>query len=290
MASVPASAASASRSKRVFITGGASGFGRALAERYTRAGHRVCIGDIHEERGRETLRKLRETEERAEFVHCDVTRDEHFASAAAFLDERWGGVDVVINNAGVAVAGAIAETPMADWAWIVDINLLGVVRGCRTFAPRMAKQKSGQIINVSSMAGLIHPPTMAAYNATKAAVVALSETLAVELAPDNIRVSVVCPGFFRTNLVESLRTSNEHARKMTSKLVDKAERDADDVADYTFRAAEKGDFHILPHPEGQRVWALKRLSPWRIYERILRDRTKRMRSPADAGLTAARRR
>jgi len=263
--------------KRVFITGGASGFGRALAERYTRAGHRVCIGDVHEERGRATLAALREVEKRAEFRRCDVTRDEDFEAVADFLGSEWGGVDVVINNAGVAAAGTIGETPMVDWRWIVDINLLGVVRGCRTFAPRLSAQKSGQIINISSMAGLIAPPTMAAYNTTKAAVVALSETLAVELAPDGVRVSVVCPGFFRTNLTESLKTENPRARKLMSKLVDEAERSADDIADYTFHAAEKGEFHILPHPEGRSIWALKRLAPWSVYARILKQRTLKMR-------------
>lgn len=271
---------SASR-KRVFITGGASGFGRALAERYTRAGHRVCIGDIHDERGQETLALLRRTDPDARYERCDVTRDDDLEAIAQTLDDAWGGVDVVINNAGVAAAGSIGETPMADWRWIVDINLLGVVRGCRTFAPRLVKRGAGQIINVASMAGLIHPPTMAAYNTTKAAVVALSETLAVELGVAGVRVSVVCPGFFRTNLTESLKTESPHARKIMSKLVDKAPRDADDIADFTFRAAEKGEFHILPHPEGQRIWALKRLSPWKIYERVLRNRTMKMRGPLD---------
>jgi NAD(P)-dependent dehydrogenase (short-subunit alcohol dehydrogenase family) len=272
-------------SKRVFITGGASGFGEALGVRYAQAGHRVCIGDIQQERGDAALEKITRASQAGRrgkdhepfYVSCDVTSEAAVVAAADALEERWGGVDVVINNAGVAAAGAIDQISEDDWTWIVAINLLGVARGCRVFAPRLTRQKSGTIVNVSSMAGLIHPPTMAPYNATKAAVVALSETLAVELGPENIQVSVVCPGFFRTNLVESLRTTNDYARKMTDKLVNQADRNADDIADVTFRAVERGDFHILPHPEGRAIWALKRMVPWKVYEKILASRTAKMR-------------
>src|SRR3546814_13789456 len=97
------------------------------------------------------------------------------------MGEQFGGVDLLFNNAGVAQSGPIDETTMDDWQWIVDINLLGVVRGCRVFTPLMKTQGSGVIVNIASMAGLIHPPQMAAYNTTKAAVVALSETLKAEL-------------------------------------------------------------------------------------------------------------
>jgi NAD(P)-dependent dehydrogenase (short-subunit alcohol dehydrogenase family) len=276
-------------SQRVFITGGASGFGEALAIRYAQAGHRVCIGDLHTERGEAALAKIlragqrggdhggRGADHQPFFVVCDVTDEAQMIAAADALDDRWGGVDVVINNAGVAAAGAIDQVSEDDWAWIVGINLLGVARGCRVFAPRLVRQKSGTIVNVASMAGLIHPPTMAPYNATKAAVVALSETLAVELGPEGIQVSVVCPGFFRTNLVESLRTTNDHARKLTDKLVNQADRNADDIAEVTFRAIERGDFHILPHPEGRAIWTMKRMVPWKVYAKVLGSRTAKMR-------------
>ena len=262
--------------KRIFITGGASGFGKALAQRYARAGYRVCIGDVHEARGEEAVSALCRAGHDALFIRCDVTQEADLVAVAAELDRAWGGVDVVVNNAGVAAGGGIAETPLEDWAWIVDINLLGVVRGCKAFTPVFRRQGGGTFVNVSSMAGLIHPPMMSAYNATKAAVVALSETLAVELARDGVRVSVVCPGFFRTNLTETMRTTNPDVAKMTGKLVNQAVRDADDIADYTFRAVSRGDFHVLPHPEGRAIWALKRLSPWAAYVRVLKNRTQRM--------------
>ncbi|MDB4941544.1 MAG: Oxidoreductase, short chain dehydrogenase/reductase family [Labilithrix sp.] len=262
--------------KRIFVTGGASGFGRALAERWARAGYRVCIGDIHEQRLEETLKILRGYGVTAHALRCDVTKDEDLAAAARWLQENWGGVDVVVNNAGVAVGGGITETTMDDWRWIVDINLLGVVRGCRTFTPLFRKQGSGRFVNVASLAGLVHAPMMSAYNATKAAVVALSETLAVELADDGIMVSVVCPSFFRTNLTETMRAGTPDVAALTDKLVNKSKFSADEIADLTFRSVQRGEMHVLPHTEAKAAWAAKRALPFSMFLTILKKSTARM--------------
>jgi len=266
----------ASSQKRIFITGGASGFGRALAERWARAGYRVCIGDIHDERGKETLASLRALGATAHSLRCDVTKEEDLEAAAAWLKENWGGVDVVVNNAGVAIGGGITEISLDDWRWIVDINLLGVVRGCKIFTPMFRAQGQGRFINVSSMAGLIHPPMMSAYNATKAAVVAISETLRVELAGDGIDVTVVCPSFFRTNLTETMRSGNADTARITDRLVNKAKRGADEIAELTFRGVERGDFHVLTHTDGKVAWMLKRLAPFSVYAKAITHNTKRM--------------
>lgn len=266
----------ASSQKRIFVTGGASGFGRALAERWARAGYHVCIGDIHDERLAETLASLRKLGATAHALRCDVTKEEDLEAAAAWLVESWGGVDVVVNNAGVAIGGSITEIPLEDWRWIIDINLLGVVRGCRTFTPIFQKQKSGRFVNVSSMAGLIHPPMMSAYNATKAAVVAISETLRVELEGDGIGVTVVCPSFFRTNLTETMRAGNADTARITQKLVNEAKRGADEIAELTFRGVQRGDFHVLTHPDGKVAWMLKRLAPFSLYARAITHNTRRM--------------
>ncbi len=260
-------------SKRIFITGGASGLGRALAERYAREGWRVCIGDLNEARGQETIKALGGS---AHFLRCDVTSEEDLSAAASWLDQNWGGVDVVVNNAGVAAAGAIDDMSITDWKWIVDVNLLGVVRGCKVFTPLFKRQKSGYFINVSSLSGLVHMPMMAAYSATKAAVVAISETLKLELEEHGIGVSVVCPAFFRTNLAESLRTGDSHLEQVTRKLVERAVVGADEIADYTYRGVERGDFHILPHREGRVAWMLKRLTPYSVYLGAMRKAAKKM--------------
>ncbi|MDP3294050.1 MAG: SDR family NAD(P)-dependent oxidoreductase, partial [Nevskia sp.] len=142
---------------RVFITGGASGLGRALAEAYAGDGAKVCIGDINAARCAETLAALTALGATAHALPCNVTDEASLQAAADWLQTNWGGVDLVFNNAGVADAGGIDEMPIADWQWMIDINLLGVVRGCKVFTPMLKAQKSGHLINTASMAGLIHP-------------------------------------------------------------------------------------------------------------------------------------
>jgi NAD(P)-dependent dehydrogenase (short-subunit alcohol dehydrogenase family) len=260
--------------KRVFITGGASGLGRALAERYARAGWRVCVGDIHAARGAETAAALKAAGATAEFLHCDVTRDEDVDAAAAWLERTWGGVDVAFNNAGVAVSGPVEDVPLADWRWIVDVNLLGVVRGCRTFAALFKRQGHGHLVNTASMAGLVHPPLMGPYNATKAAVVALSETLHVELAPHGVAVSVVCPTFFRTNLLETARCPDPKQRERAARLVAESPRGADQIADVVFRGVARRRFRILTETEGRAAWAMKRWLPYPLFARLLARRVR----------------
>jgi NAD(P)-dependent dehydrogenase (short-subunit alcohol dehydrogenase family) len=263
--------------KRIFITGGASGLGRALALRYARDGWRVCIGDIHEERGAETLAALRAGGAGgAHFLRCDVTTEEDFAAAVAWLDQHWGGVDIVVNNAGVAASGGIAESPIADWKWIVDINLLGVVRGCHAFTPLFRRQHSGHFVNVASIAGLIHPPMMSAYCATKAAVVALSETLYLELSPDGIAVSVVCPAFFRTNLHETQRAATPQLEQLTQKLVGGAKLGAEEIADRVFQGVQRRELHILTHTDSRVLWMIKRMLPTQLYVRMMERATRGM--------------
>ncbi|HET7231265.1 MAG TPA: SDR family oxidoreductase [Longimicrobium sp.] len=261
-------------SRRVFITGGASGLGRGLAERYARAGCRVCIGDVNDARGAETVASLGGE---AFYLRCDVRREEDLRAVAAELETRWGGVDVVVNNAGVAGAGAIEDVTLDDWAWIIDINLLGVVRGCRVFTPVFKRQRRGQFINVASMAGLLDVPLMSSYNATKAAVVSLSETLQNELEADGIRVSVVCPSFFRTNLNENVRAADPALRATVDRLLERGALPADEVIDRIFRGVEAGDFYVLPHPQGVRAWRMKRLLPRGAYRAIVRKEYGRMR-------------
>lgn len=255
---------------RVFVTGGASGLGRALAEGYAREGARVLIGDVNAERGEQTLAALRALQPEAHYLACDVTREQDLQAAAEWMQANWGGADLVINNAGVADMGPVEAMPLADWQWMVEINLLGVVRGCKAFIPMFKRQRGGVLLNIASMAGLVHPPFAGAYNATKAAVVALSETLKAELEPDGVRVSVACPAFFRTNLGESLRTRDPRYARWMKKLVDESTIDADSVARRIRAGVARGEFRILTHPQAKRFWLLKRLLPYRLYEAAMR--------------------
>jgi len=264
--------------RRVFITGGASGLGQALAIHYAAQGWRVLIGDLDRERCTETLAKLQTVSSTSKAVTCDVTREADLQASAKWLQEHWGGVDVVINNAGVAQMGGIADASEADWRWIVDINLLGVVRGCRVFTPMLRAQGGGQLVNIASMAGLVHMPHAAAYNATKAAVVALSETLQLELEADNIGVSVVCPAFFRTTLAQNMRASDPKLEAMTRRLVERARIGPDQIARQIFEGVQRGDTHILTHPEARRAWLLKRMLPYRLYLKLVRRQLARVQA------------
>jgi NAD(P)-dependent dehydrogenase (short-subunit alcohol dehydrogenase family) len=262
--------------RRIFITGGASGLGRALAERHARAGWRVCIGDLDVARCADALATIRAHSPGSHALACDVTREEDLQAAADWLRRVWGGVDVVVNNAGVAQMGGIAETSLADWQWAMDINVLGVVRGCKVFAPLLKAQGGGQLVNIASMAGLVHMPQASAYNASKAAVVALSETLQLELESDNIRVSVVCPAFFRTDLARNMRAANPALEGMTKRLVERARIGADEIADRIFEGMQRSDPHILTHPEAKRFWRMKRLLPHRLYLALMRRQLARV--------------
>ena len=165
--------------------------------------------------------------------------------------------------------------------WIIEINLKAVVRGCRQFVPLFKQQGQGQIINVASLAAVACAPLMSNYNVTKAGVVALSETLRHELSTYGIKVSVVCPSFFQTNLAESLRSPESGVDQTVQKLLAGGKLTAQDVADRTVKSAAKNQFMILPHPEGKIMWQVKKyLSP--IFNFALDTSGRKMRKKLEA--------
>lgn len=260
---------------RVLITGAASGLGRALALAWARRGARLAIADVNTARGLETLEQcLAAGAAEAIFRVLDVTRDADFAETADWARNAWGGMDVVVNNAGVAGGGRFETITEADWNWMLDINLLGVVRGCRAFTPLFKAQASGQFVNIASMAGLLNPPSMSNYNVAKAGVIALSETLAVELEPWNIRTLVVCPSYFQTNLNESLRTNDDLTRAALPRLLASSELSADDIAEGILQAVTRGETMYLPHARARDAHALKQRDPATFRAELIRQSRK----------------
>jgi NAD(P)-dependent dehydrogenase (short-subunit alcohol dehydrogenase family) len=260
--------------QRIFITGGASGLGFALAQICAKGGWQVCIGDRDIERGEAVIGSLQKWQPKAMFLPCDVTRMSDLEQVAKTLTEKWGGVDVVVNNAGVAQVGKISDTTLTDWQWIIDINLLGVVRGCKVFTPLFKQQGSGHFVNIASMAGLLDVPNMSAYNATKAAVVSLSETLQNELVKDNIHVTVVCPSFFKTNLNQGMRSTIDGIEQKVDKLMSSSKLNAVDIARLIMKAVNKKKSHVLPHRQGRLAWYMKRWLPRSWYQKLLYSRMK----------------
>ena len=248
--------------KHVLITGAASGLGRALALRFAKAGAHICIADINADGSQETLAMVKAAGSDGWIYSLDVRSPEQWQALAEEVSQRWGSIDVVINNAGVATGDRIDAGEWARWEWIIDINLKGVALGCRTFTPLMKKQGSGYFINVASLAGLMVAPSMASYNVTKAGVVALSETMHYELKPYGIGTTALCPGFFRTNLNVGMKTSDPDMLKFVDKVFESSALDADDVADAAYVSMQKNELICNPHPVGRRAYFVKRFLPW----------------------------
>ena len=237
--------------RRVLITGAASGLGLALVRALWARGDRVLATDLSEQRPAALPGAVG-------YLALDVRSDEDWERALQHVRDAWGGLDVLVNNAGVAAGGRIDVATMDEWHWIVEINLLGVVRGCRTFTPLLKEQGHGHIVNTASLAGLVHAPGMAAYNSVKAGVVALSETLSHELAPFGITVSVVCPSFFRTGLGASFQGADTEMEAAGRRMVDQSRRSAEDVAATVIRGMDAGKDVILTDIDGRIAWRVKR--------------------------------
>lgn len=246
--------------RRVLITGAASGLGAALTSAFQARGDEVLATDLTESEGIERL---------------DITSEEDWAAAVALVEARWGGLDVLVNNAGVAGGGRIDRCSMDDWRWITEINLFGVVRGVQAFTPMLKRQRSGHIVNVASLAGLVHPAGMGSYNAVKAAVVAFTETIGHELAAYDVRASVVCPSYFRTNLMSSLRGEDEALGHVISSLVENSPISADDIAAAVLAGMDAGEDVIVPDEPARQAYFLK-WADRTAYDQVMRDQARKL--------------
>ena len=249
--------------KRILITGAASGLGLALAKKYASEGWSVCIADIQDEEGIKIAAHL--NEEYASdcfFQHLDITSDTQWQELVALISERWQGLDALVNNAGVGASGDIDTFSMKDFQWTVDINLMGAVKGCHVCVP-LLKDSKGLLINVASMAGLLHMGSMSAYNVSKAGMVAFSEGLLSELDPYGVKVSVVCPTFFQSNLAKSMRSDNPDAATMVARLHAGTGITAESIATTVYNDSRNGKHYILAGTRysDRIIWKLKRYLP-----------------------------
>jgi NAD(P)-dependent dehydrogenase (short-subunit alcohol dehydrogenase family) len=245
--------------KVAVVTGGASGIGRALAARFAADGMQVVIADVEDAALEATAAELGVVG-----VRTDVGDASSVEALADQVCDRFGTVHVLCNNAGVGGGGQIADLTLADWKWVLDVNLWGVIHGLHSFLPRLlANADGGHVVNTASMAGLFASAGMGPYNATKFAVVAISETLSKELqaAGASVGVSVLCPGFVRTNIFDSQRNRPDALRNATKAIGDARERndilkrfldtamDPAEVALHVRDAIVQDRFWITTHPE-----------------------------------------
>jgi NAD(P)-dependent dehydrogenase (short-subunit alcohol dehydrogenase family) len=250
-----------SSSPRSVITGAGSGLGRAFALELAGRGSRMVLADTNLEGAEETANLVRERGGFAVVVRCDVAVADDVQALPRLAEEALGGCDLVINNAGVAAAGPVESIPLEDWRWTVDVDLWGVIHGCRAFLPRFKAAGAGHILNVASAAGLLCAPEMGPYNVAKAGVIALSETLAGELSGTGVGVTVLCPTFFRTNILRSSRSHGARGEELIEALMDRATLQAEGVARVALEACAADKLYVVPHEDGRSLWRMKRLSP-----------------------------
>jgi NAD(P)-dependent dehydrogenase (short-subunit alcohol dehydrogenase family) len=242
------------------VTGAASGLGRAMALAFAAEGMHAALADVDEPGLKSTLNEVQSRGVRAFAMRVDVSRYQEVESFCSKAIAQFGATHVVCNNAGVSPLGAVWENTLADWQWILGVNLWGVIHGVRAFVPRLLAQGEGHVVNTASVAGLISPPGMGAYNVTKHAVVALSESLYhdLRLRGSPVGVSVLCPAYVPTGIADSERNrprelcnpekkpSKEEA--LLKKAVASGKLSADDVARAVVAAVKEERFYVLTHP------------------------------------------
>ena len=253
--------------KVAVVTGAASGIGRALARHFVAGGMKVVLADVEEGALAAAGDELADAGGTVLAVRTDVARAADVEALARRTCDAFGAVHVLCNNAGVVAGGLFWEKTAADWEWVLGVNLWGVIHGCRVFVPIMLAQDTEcHVVNTASMAGLVSSPYNAIYNVTKHAVVALSESLHLDLTVWNtkVRVSVLCPGWVNTRIIDAERNRpatlsvDPAARPPTpvEEMMEQAARQflaaglaPERVAELVVDAIRQERFYVLTHPE-----------------------------------------
>ncbi len=238
------------------VTGAGSGIGRALAVALAREGAHVVVADVDDAAAAETCREVREHGRRALAVHADVAELPQVQALADRAFGAFGAVHLLCNNAGVVVTGGLEGATLADWQWLLGVNLWGVIHGLHAFLPRMIAQgPPGHVLNTASMAGLVASQGLGIYNTTKYAVVGLSETLAKDLRPYGLGVSVLCPMGVATRIGEAERARPPRLRNPAGAgsgapvaLIGRT-LTAEAVALQALAAVRAGELYVITHEE-----------------------------------------
>lgn len=262
------------------ITGAGSGIGRATALHLASLGTRLVLCDRNADGLEETAARLAG---HSRSLHLDTVDVSDWGAMQAFADrvhKEIGDVDILVNNAGVGTAGDFLSTPIEDWHWVMGINLMGVVHGCRLFGARMAERRRGHIVNIASAAGYFAAPDMSAYSASKHAVMGLTESLRLEMAAHGVGVSAICPGVINTNIVAATRMHGSKAA-IQGKLVsfyEKRNYGPEHVAEAIADAVRHNRGVVPVSPEAWAMYAGKRLVPG-LLDSVQRSRLFRKLAP-----------
>jgi NAD(P)-dependent dehydrogenase (short-subunit alcohol dehydrogenase family) len=253
--------------KTALVTGAASGIGRATALAFARRGANLVLCDIDVAGLATAADEIRALGREVQAERVDVASAEQMRAFAGAVHARIEAVDLLMNNAGVAIGGPFLATSLADWDWILGINVRGVIHGCHEFVPRMIERgRGGHVINVSSAAGYSASSALAAYNATKFAVLGLTEALWEELRPHGIGVTAVCPGIIDTPITRSARLvgamDRPDVREEMVKGYQRRGYGPERVAENILRAVQKGRLVAPISPEAWALYYTKRFAPW----------------------------
>ena len=258
------------RGKVTIVTGGASGIGAELARQLLDRGALVVISDIDEKAGTSLVQSLSQPGTKIRTCNTDVSRAQNLDRAVEFAIQEFGRLDIIVNNAGVGLAGEVRDLDLSDWKRILEVNLWGVIHGVHAALPVMLRQGSGQIVNIASVAGLVPRPGMVAYATSKHAVVGLSTSLRYELEDLGIRVNVVCPFMVATPIFDRTvyKRLDGKALMATSPL---RLMPVDQCATNILRGVSRNRSIIVFPLAGRLGWLLYRYCPW-IAELIVRRR------------------
>lgn len=244
------------KNKVAFVTGAASGIGLGISRALANAGMRVAIADIESEPLEKAAQELRKVSPQVETFTLDVSDRAAVYGAAAKVKKSFGGLHVLVNNAGVRCKGSdLLDVTDVDYDWVIGVNFLGVVHGIKAFVPLILESGGGHVVNTASIGGLVVPGQLkiGLYSATKSAVVALSEALQGELAPQGVGVSVLCPGAVNTQMIRTPARRPPRfgvAEKMPPRVVDEFLKDGldpDVVGRRVLDAIKHNEFYVLTH-------------------------------------------
>jgi NAD(P)-dependent dehydrogenase (short-subunit alcohol dehydrogenase family) len=268
--------------KYALITGAANGLGRSLATRLGSLGWHVGIADLNDVGAAQTRSLVERAGGSAEFFSLDVRDEAGWESLRSDLQDRWPQLDLLVNNAGVSCSGEVGESSMDDWDWVLSINLRGVVLGCHTMVDWLkANPNRSYVLNVGSAAALLCGPGMAAYNVAKAGVVALSQSMYVELKGHNVGVTCACPWFIQTDLLKSGRFAKDSHRIFAQLAMAKARVTPEIFAKEVLDATFAGKLIVVPGRRPKLATAFKRLFPQTFLNLLYRHISKTPPEPEE---------
>jgi NAD(P)-dependent dehydrogenase (short-subunit alcohol dehydrogenase family) len=251
-----------SRQRRGLITGAGSGLGRAFATELAREGWELVLCDIDVANCEQTAQQVRALGGQARVEALDISSAEQWSALVGRLRTDWPSLNLLINNAGIGVQGNVGDCPLDDWRHVIDVDLFGAIYGCHFCRDwLLANSEGAHVINVASAAPFFNTPGMGPYSVSKAGVVSLSETLYAELHRRGLGISVVCPGFFPTHVIEHAHFQDERKRAIAERLMRNSPITAEDVARAAVRAMHRKQFYVVLPWRVSIFWWLRRLFP-----------------------------